>query len=465
MRSCAPFVDEAAVGYAGAVSEVKEVTVVRLPPTLASKLMFIAVCAVPFQQALTIEAGFPLKISEITGVLAVILYSTSERSGVRHRYRGGALQWALLALAYLSTTVWLFLGPPRETALGYERGMNADMLLYFMYTALVIVLSWFAGTRLGPDWIARGLGIAIKLAAVWSLLQAALYLVGAASILNEVRATVQVGVAYGTALPRNGPFLEGNYLGFFAGIALFVVLRRRDWWGVAAAAACLLYSQSTVALVGVVVGVLVVAVLRPAGRVLGVLAFVALVGVVVVSTIDVVSTYITRQLGKLGLISDASLGASIDYSLTNRTSSVERAIRISELFPWLGVGPGRYGYWDDAFSDTASGLGARGIANNAYAQVLSEIGIVAVLCLIGLILTLALRNFRSPRSVLAMVVFLAVGLNAAPSWTVLPIWFAIALLATTPSSPAEGELLPAGVLKGEPLIPAGEPTRTAVTAR
>lgn len=414
--------------------------------------MFIAVCAVPFQQALTIDAGFPLKISEITGILAVVLYMTSERTGERRRYFGAPLQWALLALVYLSTTLWLIMGPPRETALGYERGMNADMLLYFVYAALVIVLSSFAGTRLGPDWIARGLGVAVKLAAAWSLLQVALYFVGAASILREVHATVQIGTAYGVGLPRNGPFLEGNYLGFFAGIALFVVLRRRDWWGVAAAAGCLLYSQSTVALVGVVVGVLAVAVLRPAGRVVGVLAFVALVGIIVVSTVDVVAVYITRQLGKLGLISDASLGASIEYSLNNRTSSIQRAIDMSEVFPWLGVGPGRYGYWDDAFSDTAAAIGNRGIANNAYAQVLAEVGVVAVVCLIGLILTLILRNLRSPRSVLAMAVFLAVGLNAAPSWTVLPIWFAVALLATTPSAKApQTDLLPEGALKGQAL--------------
>ena len=414
--------------------------------------MFIAVCAVPFQQALTLDAGFPLKISEITGILAVVLYMTSERTGERRRYFGAPLQWALLALVYLSTTLWLIMGPPRETALGYERGMNADMLLYFVYAALVIVLSSFAGTRLGPDWIARGLGVAVKLAAAWSLLQVALYFVGAASILREVHATVQIGAAYGVGLPRNGPFLEGNYLGFFAGIALFVVLRRRDWWGVAAAAGCLLYSQSTVALVGVVVGVLAVAVLRPAGRVVGVLAFVALVGIIVVSTVDVVAVYITRQLGKLGLISDASLGASIEYSLNNRTSSIQRAIDMSEVFPWLGVGPGRYGYWDDAFSDTAAAIGNRGIANNAYAQVLAEVGVVAVVCLIGLILTLILRNLRSPRSVLAMAVFLAVGLNAAPSWTVLPIWFAVALLATTPSAKApQTDLLPEGALKGQAL--------------
>ncbi|MCQ8115663.1 hypothetical protein, partial [Vibrio parahaemolyticus] len=86
----------------------------------------IAVCAVPFQQALTIDAGFPLKISEITGILAVVLYMTSERTGERRRYFGAPLQWALLALVYLSTTLWLIMGPPRETALGYERGMNAD---------------------------------------------------------------------------------------------------------------------------------------------------------------------------------------------------------------------------------------------------------------------------------------------------------------------------------------------------
>ncbi len=400
----------------------------RSPKGLASKLMFLAVCAVPFQQALTIPVGFPLKISEVAGLLAVVLYLVEGRKS-SSSYSGSFLQWGLLALVTISSLSWLVKGPPLSTAVGYERGMDFDMLLYLGYAIIVIFVSWFAGTRLGPKWISRGTGVAIVAAAFYCLLQGALSVVGLEDTLETLGGATQVGTAYGFGFTRNGPFLEGNYLGFFAGVALFLALRSRSRAAIASAAFCLIYSQSTVALVGVVIGILVVALLRPSGRLAGAFAGVVLAALIVLSVVDSAAIYLTRQLAKLGLIEGDAFGASIEYSLRNRTATIQRGLDMSSDFLLFGVGPGRYGYWDDFYS--LSGIsGGRGIANNAYVQVLAEVGIVAALCFAGLLVILIVRSVRGRRSTLALAVFLVVGLNASPSWTVLPVWFAIAFLAT-----------------------------------
>ena len=420
-------------GYSSRVTTPEAMRQAGMPTSLADKMMFIAVCAVPFQQALTIPLGFPLKISEIFGIAAVLLYIVEGRRPER-KYAGAFFQWSLLALTTLSTLVWLVAGPPEEVALGYDRGLTADMLLYFAYALIVILISWFAGTRLGPDWIGRGIGWAVRFAAIYSVIQGALYLTGTSSALSAIRGTQQIGTAFGIDLTRNGPFLEGNYLGFFAGVALFTALRWRDRGALIAAVFCLLYSQSTVAVVGVIVGLLVVVVLRPSGRVGAVVGLMALVGIVAIAFIDTVGVYVTRQLGKLGFISSPELGASIEYSLRNRTATVQRGIDMSENFPLFGVGPGRFGYWDDFYTTTTSvstATGGRGIANNAYVQILAEEGVLAAACFIILLAILLLRNVRGARSNLALAAFLIVGLTASPSWTVLPIWFTIAYLATT----------------------------------
>lgn len=401
-----------------------------LPSSFASKLMFIAICCVPFQQAFTIPVGFPLKISEIAGMLAVALFIVEGRRA-SFRYAGAALQWVLLALVFASTTWWLLVGAPADTAQGYERGMNADMLLYLVYAVIVIFVSWFAGTRLGPDWIARGFGVATWLAAGYSLLQFVLHLGGASALLRVVQGTVQVGAAYGVGMSRNGPFLEGNYLGFFAGIAFFLALRRKARWTAVAAAFCLLYSQSTIAIVGIVAAILLVSLFRPSGKIAAVISGVLLAGIMAVTFIPVLSVFVTRQLGKLGLISSPELGSSIEYSMQNRTATIQRGLDMSAHFPILGVGPGRYGYWDQFYSLTSGATGGRGIANNAYVQIISEIGVPAFLCFASLLIVLLVRNAGARRSELALVGFVVVSLNASPSWTALPIWFGIAYLATS----------------------------------
>lgn len=421
----------------------------RLPDTVASKLMYVAVVMVPFQQALTIPIGFPLKVSEITGLLAVILYLFESRKPA-HRYSGAFFQWTLLVFVTASTVTWLLIGPPEDRAVGYERGLNADMMLYFGYALIVILIAWFAGTRLGPEWIGRGLGVAIRLAALWSAAQGLLYLASASNVLNALRGTQQIGTAYGIGLPRNGPFLEGNYLGFFAGVALFAAWRRKDRGAIAASLFCLLYSQSTVALVGVLAALLVVAALRPSGKMAGFFALVGLVGILLITFVDTIAVYVTRQLAKLGLISSEGFGASIEYSMRNRTATIQRGLDMSAHFPIFGVGPGRYGYWDEFYSTSQFSAGGRGIANNAYVQILAEDGVPAATCFVLLIAALVVRSTRGTRSILALAAFVAVGLNATPSWTVLPIWFAIAYLATSPVRPRPtDELKPPQLRRGQ----------------
>jgi len=413
-----------------------------LPASFASKLMFAAVCFLPFQQALTVPIGFPLKLSEITGLLAVAMYVLEGRKG-EHRYSGAGLQWSLLVIAILSTVSWLLAGPPARTAEGYDRGLDQDMLLSLAYAVIVVAVSWYAGTRLGPVWIARGFGIATWVAASYSALQLVLHLAGAASLLSAVQGTTQLGAAYGVSMSRNGPFLEGNYLGFFAGVALLLALRRRARMTAVVAAFLLLYSQSTVALVGVAAGLLLVSLLRPSGKIAGAVSAILLVGLAAVTFVPVLSVFATRQLGKLGLVSSPELGASIEYSMQNRTETTQRGIDMSASFPVLGVGPGRYGYWDQFFSLSGGAAGGRGIANNAYIQVLAEIGAPAFVCFVALLVVLLVRTARLERTELALVGFVIVCLNASPSWTAFPIWFVIAYLATTRKAvDADDEVLP-----------------------
>ena len=389
----------------------------RFPPGLAEKVMFFAIALVPFQQAFTLPLWFPLKMSEALVVASVALFIIESRRP-RHAL---ADSWALVMLGILaavSTVVWLAGG-----------GASVPIITqYLAYALLVLVASWYAGTRLGPEWIGRAFSVAAVLGASYAAVQLILHTAEVPNLLAVVNGKTQVGQAFGVVLPRNGPFLEGNYFGFFAGVALFIAIKRRSRVAATASLFCLIYCQSTAALAATLLALLAVAALRPTGKVISAVAGVSASALTAVAFYPPASIYVSRQLGKLGYGDSEALGASIGYSLTQRTNSVESGFAIGGHFPAFGVGPGMFGYWDDVVA--AGPPGPSGIANNAYAHVVAELGWPALVIFALLLLTLAWRVRHGRRSDLALAVFIIAGLNASASWSSLPIWFAVAYLAT-----------------------------------
>ena len=420
----------------------------RLPPTLAEKLLYVAVVAVPFQQAFTVNIGFPLKISEVAVGLALAVLFLQWRAP-KSRMTGQGLIGILLLIVLISTGFHLLLPIPGPSGPAYPQGLTFDIIQYCAYGVVVIAAAWAAATRLGPEWISRALAIAVRLAALYSLLQLTLRLAGVDAALTAVNGASQIGTLYGIDLTRNGPFLEGNYLGFFAGVSLFICLKRKDTLGVVASLFCLFYSQSTTGLVGLVVALLVISLTRPSSVIAVILSTLGLVAVFAVAFIPTVNEFVTRQLAKLGLVDASQFSANINYSRRSRTVNTETGFTMGTENPLLGVGPGRYGYWYDEYTDF-TGLPAnfnsniiRPIANNSFAQIYAELGAIAFIVIVLLFLAVLWKLRRAHFADLAMVVFVIVGMNATPAWTVLPIWFAIAYLTTVrPDSNKPGKHSP-----------------------
>lgn len=396
--------------------------------------MFWAVALVPFQQALTIDAGFPLKASEILGIVAVGLFFYESRP---HRFRATNLAalLAIGAIVTLSTAVNLFAPLPVPSYQGYERGFTFDIIQYSMYAFLVLIIGWFAATRLGADRIGQATTVAIKLAAAYSMAQLVLHLAGSAHLLETLNGATQLGRSYGESITRNGPFLEGNYLGFFAGLAIFISVKRRDKLGTTAAIFCLVYSQSTTGMIAVMLAMLVLLVVRPHGKIVALTGGLTATAIAVAAFTPAAQVFLQTQALKLGFGSPGSqIIQGIDTSRQDRSASLETGFAIGVDYPLLGVGPGRYGVWFDHYlsADTPLGkfIGSRPIANNAYAQIVSELGFIALTAVILMLLVFFVHLRRGGRSSdVALVVFVAIGLNAVPAWTVLPIWFVIAYLA------------------------------------
>jgi hypothetical protein len=431
---------------------------------IVTRLLTIAVIFLPFQQALTLDLGFPLKISEIAiGCAFVASIFQPKRQGPRSYGRAFAI--VLSGLVLLSTVhSLLFLTPSHFDVDIYPRGLVVDVLLYCAY-GLFALLGWrLLSNHLGTERIGRALMVAVRLASIYCVIQLAMWLLGL-ELPALVHGVTQIGTQYGTPLTRNGPFLEGNYLGFFAGVAFFVALHRRDRLGIALALACALYSQSTSAAMAIAVGLAVAMLLRPSrGIVVGLAGALVLIAVAVYA-IPEAQLFVERSLGKLGL-GDA-VGGNLDSSLRARSALLTAGLAIAAAFPSFGTGPGRFGLWFNDYADFSGGYappGIRQIVGNAYVHLAAEIGLLAAASFAGLLLCLIVRNRRIGPYPLGLTLFLIVALNAVPAWTVLTIWVAVAYCTSLPGSSDAGRnsTPPYRKLtvedKGSPLV--GAPTRS-----
>lgn len=411
----------------------KQAALLRETP-LAELFLFLAVVFSPFAQAFTVPIGFPLKLSEMLGGLGVA-FLIGEGRQRSFRTVGGATFGVIASALLLSAFVNQGRAVPLQDHPGYSSGFTFDIVQYTVYGLVVLLVGWYLATRLGPYRIGAAISVAVRLALAYCALQLLLWGAGQADLLTTVQGTTQLGRSYGINLPRNGPFLEGNYLGFFAGVALFICLKRNDRIGAFCALACLIYSQSTSGVIAVVGAFAVTLLIRPKGKIVAVGAFAAVVASAAVTLIPAGESLLNVQLGKLGIVTDANANANLlTYSRDSRADATNVGVQMALDNPLLGVGPGRFGAWNNV-TVGSDGVpinfvygAVRPIANNGYAQIASEVGLIAFLALVVLLLVVAFRLRRGAAPNIGLVWFVIIGFSTSPSWTALPVWIAISYL-------------------------------------
>lgn len=396
--------------------------------TFTEWMLYLAVAFIPFQQALTIDLGFPLKISEILAIIGVISYVI----GCRFRVVRSRIDWIVIAMAAIVMISSLYAAFTTDGAArpeGYPNGLLFDLAQYTGYAMLAMALAMAIGAVLSPEKFSEALGWAVRLAVLYAAFQVVVWLLGG-SVVELLNGNFQMGTQYGVRMPRNGPFREGNYLGFFAATSLFFLARSRDILGITLASILVLYSQSTGAMVGAAAAVVVSILLRPSRRKLIVLAIAAVAATIVALVVPPVNRLIVGQLTKLGLIEN-NLGASYGYSLRSRSVNAETGFNMGLSNPILGLGQGRYSLYYDEYIDRTGlpdnfdATNVRHIANNAYSQIAAEAGLLALVVFVALLVALLYVSRLDSSSLAAVVIALAVGLVAFPAWTNITAWMVI----------------------------------------
>lgn len=411
---------------------------------LPQKMLVAAIALMPLQSALTYDAGFPLKPSEILVILAGALLLLNGRmfSGPRRLVSTEKLVVPFFVVVIASALATFARQPPTGPLHGFTRSPTTDAALYTFYGALVVVM-WWMFRQLPRDLMVKAVIFSIWLAAVMCAIQIVLTASDASSLLAKLGYhSVPPGhplPGIGIQLPRNGSFVEGQHLGFFCGVAFFIALLEKRRWAAVACLAMLVVSQSTTGFLAVALGYAVAVLIRPTASSVVRFGGAAVVAACAVFAVPALRTAAQIQLGKLGLVH-----TGIDYltkSISLRTVKTNIGLDIMWDHPLLGVGPGRYGV---AFYDyvkpgqvTPSYFQPdfRALAENVYAQIGAEFGVVALLAFGLFVVGYIFRVAKHGAIAVAAAVALVLGLSTQSDWTFLPAWTFLAYLAVVALHP------------------------------
>lgn len=415
----------------GISEELKQV----LRSSLLKAVLVAGIVCLPLQQLFTIGgSGNPVKIVELAFVAGAAVLALGL---LRERPEKITPIVPLALLLSCSVMVSMLLKrtdyPPGWVPSGYSLPLEGDIVLYSLYAVFAMMIAVLISLVLDFETVAKAVRWSVYVAGACCLAQMVLWLAGLPAVFEALSGTYQLGQSFGTSLPRNGPFLEGNYLALYTGCALFVCWRTKSKTAVAICVAMLLYSQSTSGMLGVALAVPAAIALRGSWRMRA--TFVAVVALAVSGALftGFAGTYMATQGSKLGLVESSGVQGA-DFSRENRYLTSATGFRIGAHHPFLGVGSGRYGVHYEDHVDLSktrsiflvSGY-SRPITNNAYSQIAAEHGLVG-LALFAAILLAPLRVLRRCDAGVGMFIFFAFAMLTAPSWTVPTIWVFIGVM-------------------------------------
>lgn len=405
---------------------------------LIEKLVFLAVCFFPFQVALTIKLGdLPLKISEILLIVSFILLPFSGWFFRRSRGQGVLLCFAFVFIVSFFAAFLAMRMSIIDFARGFDRSQSADIVFYFAFTVFSL-MAWKTISGIERGKFEKALLIAGWLTVLAVLFQYVGVSTGNQSLIESFGFESEGRVENRTVSTRNGPFKEGQHLGFVAGALLLVAIGRKKVLLSFGLLFCIYYSQSTTAILGIFAALFILIIFN--------LNFATIIGLLTAGAALIVGfifnpavrEYFVYQLSKLGLASSDQGDTTISMDVRGIKADIGWDIMLDH--PILGVGPGRYSIWFFDYPQTAQlpkyyfHSDHRAIAENIYAQVGAEVGLTGLILFIFFLLLLLVKALARKEILVATVCsFIIIGLTTQSTLTFLPIWALLAYVASEKS--------------------------------
>jgi hypothetical protein len=407
----------------------------------SARLLRFILVTLPLTNSVTLPVGFPLKLYEVAGALALGGMLIGGVEDLQRRGRIPAL-WAVFLFGSLFSAAWGLneLLDADLTMLDWAHGRfhpAANAAFHFAYLAFDLGLMVLVLDVLGKD------GMDLRgFCRAW--LQGTLLAVAYAVALNVVLAAglpaalllrwdeVQFMSVGGLQIARTGPFEEGNYFGWYllasAAIAVWSAMRWPERFFRLMPPLILVgvvITASPAALLGVLAVFFIAAMDRRVSDWARGAAVAGAVGVMVF--LLVTGLFRTLVLDKFSLLLFGGVTDVTNVSLVQRLNESYHAWLMFLDHP-LGVGMGNYGYFFSRYPDLYTWMVSdfstfKRIANNIYVEVLAEHGIVLALLFLSLLWMQGRRLWRARERLLAFGYLLTCGYFLAfPTFRLALIW-------------------------------------------
>ncbi len=356
-------------------------------------LLKIILVTLPFTSSVTLPVGFPLKIYELVGLVAVFGMFAAGQVNLAGRSRVPML-WLLFLFGTLFPAAYglQLITDQRGSLLEWATGRYnplVNTLFHYVYLAfdiflLVLVVDLLGKGRISTRQFVRFWLIGTCLAVAYAVLLNLVTMVGLSPQLLLRWDEVQYMTIGGVNIARTGPFKEGNYFGLYLLLSMVLALwasqqyRERFYtWLVPIIALGALITASPAAILGLLV-LVVVAMLMGWGTPMLRLATAG--GSVLVVVILVQSGLLLNFVDKFSLILFGGVTDTRNVSMVQRLNESYHAWLMFLDHPW-GIGIGNFGYLFGKYPDLYTWMQSdfvslKHIVNNVYLEVLVEHGII-----------------------------------------------------------------------------------------
>jgi O-antigen ligase len=393
----------------------------------------------PFTQALTINIGFPLKISELLLLLLPFLYL--HKGSVSKLYIAHINENKILILllfwifcSFIINAFWSYDYSLKE--IPYRISALGDSFLRLVYVVLCIIAFFISlfffttkSTTILKYWI---IGATVAASYSWYLFFSSalgipyLKLFGMETIPQNLFGII-----------RCGTFKEGNFFGLFlilSGSISFSLGKKKNAWFLLAT---IFTTMSTISLVSACV--FLIFVFRKklfTGRVLIVYPLI-LIGFLFFSKTDYYQSYVMKKLFQP--VSSVTEG---NFSKVDRYLTGRNAFKQGVDNPFVGVGPYNYALHYDYHNDYRNVINQpsewfqnyilrknrRAITNNVYLEVWAEYGIIGfIIFMLFLAKTLFISFKNKDDLITGGLLAMYLSFNAFPSFIMLFLWVFLAI--------------------------------------
>ncbi len=401
----------------------------------------IILLTLAFTSSATLPVGFPLKIYEGVGFLAIL--SLLVGGGMRlGKYQRLPLLWGVFFFSSMIASAWGLneLWSRDLSMLEWAHGRYKPLInTIFHYTYLafdigllvltlhllenrIVRLLDFCRWWLWGAVAAVGYGIALNM----------VILAGLPAWLLLRFGTVDFMTIGGVSVARTGPFVEGNYFGLYLLASVIINLYALKNFSnkffrlaLPVLVVGVVMTASPAAMMGVA-AVVVVAILT-GGVSSSVRNATLFAGVVVFGFVVQSGLFQAVVLDKFSLLLVGGVTDTKNVSLVQRLNESYHAWLLFLDYPW-GVGMGNFGYFFGNYPDLYTWLltdfqNFKPISNNVYMEVLSEHGLLVALLFIYLLYYKFIRLVRARELVVAAgFILVCIYFVAFPTFRLSLIW-------------------------------------------